>query len=115
LSWQDEIEEQYIQTNGNLLHTVIIRMGEPLILLLGFIDFWFGWKNLITLLKNKYQLIIPDFRRYNLSERPEGVKSYYIELLIEDIHKLINYFNFENVYLEQLHTTKIKTKRKCKR
>jgi len=99
LSWQDEIEEKYIKTNGIKLHTVIIGHGEPLILLHGFPDFWFGWKKLIPLIKDNYQLIVPDMRGYNLSDRPEGVENYCMELLIEDIHGLIEHFNFEKVYL----------------
>lgn len=99
LSWQDEIEEKYIKTNGIKLHTVIIGHGEPLILLHGFPDFWFAWKKLIPLVKDRFQLIIPDMRGYNLSDRPEGVENYRMELLIEDIHGLINYFNFKSVYL----------------
>lgn len=99
LSWQDEIEEKYVKTNGIKLHTVIIGHGEPLILLHGFPDFWFAWKKLIPLIKDKFQLIIPDMRGYNLSDKPVGVDNYRVELLIEDIHGLINHFGFENVYL----------------
>ena len=99
LSWEDEIEEKYIKTNGIKLHTVIIGHGEPLILLHGFPDFWFGWKKLIPLIKDRYQLIIPDMRGYNLSDKPEGVEKYRIELLIEDIIGLIDHFGFESVYL----------------
>ena len=99
MSWQDEIEETYIETNGITLHTIIIGSGKPLILLHGFPDFWFGWKKLIPLIKDNYQLIIPDLRGYNLSDKPEGVENYRMELLIEDIHGLIEHFNFETIYL----------------
>jgi len=99
LNWQDEIEEKYIKTNGIKLHTVLIGHGEPLILLHGFPDFWFSWKKLIPLIKDRFQLIIPDMRGYNLSDKPEGVEKYKIELLIEDIHGLIEQFGFESVYL----------------
>ena len=99
LSWQDEIEERYIETNGITLHTVIIGSGKPLVLLHGFPDFWFGWKKLIPLIKDRYQLIIPDMRGYNLSDKPEGVENYRIELLVDDIIGLIDHFGFESVYL----------------
>jgi pimeloyl-ACP methyl ester carboxylesterase len=95
----DDIEEKYIETNGITLHTMIIGKGEPLVLLHGFPDFWYGWKKLISLIKEKYQLIIPDMRGYNLSDKPEGVENYRIELLIEDIIGLIEQLNFESVYL----------------
>ncbi|NHJ23897.1 MAG: alpha/beta hydrolase [Candidatus Lokiarchaeota archaeon] len=99
MEWIDDIEEKCIETNGITLHTIIIGEGEPLVLLHGFPDFWYGWKNLIPLIKDKYQLIIPDMRGYNLSDKPEGVEKYRIELLIEDIIGLIEQLNFESVYL----------------
>ncbi|MHA1669521.1 MAG: alpha/beta fold hydrolase [Promethearchaeota archaeon] len=99
MNWQDEIEEYFIQINGIVLNVVTIGKGEPLILLLGFPDFWFGWKHLIPLLKDKFKLIIPDLRGYNLSDRPEGVESYHIELLVEEIYGLIKSFNFDKVFL----------------
>ncbi|MHA1703150.1 MAG: alpha/beta fold hydrolase, partial [Promethearchaeota archaeon] len=99
MGWIGNIEESYIETNGITLHTIIIGKGEPLVLLHGFPDFWFAWKKLIPLVKDRFQLIIPDMRGYNLSDRPEGVENYRMELLIEDIHGLINYFNFKSVYL----------------
>jgi pimeloyl-ACP methyl ester carboxylesterase len=99
MCWIDEIEERYIETNGIKLHTIIIGEGEPLVLLHGFPDFWYGWAKLVPLIKDKFQLIIPDMRGYNLSDKPEGVENYRIELLIEDIIGLIKQLNFERVYL----------------
>ena len=79
----DEIEEKLIETNGIKLHTVMIGEGPPLVLLHGFPDFWYGWKSVIPGLKSDYKLIIPDMRGYNLSDKPEGVENYKIELLRE--------------------------------
>jgi len=81
----DEIEEKLIKTNGIKLHTVMIGEGPPLVLLHGFPDFWYGWKSVISGLKSKFKLIIPDMRGYNLSDKPEGVEKYKIEILVEDI------------------------------
>lgn len=63
------MEEKYIETNGIKLHTMIIGSGEPLLLIHGFPDFWYGWKNIIPDLKDKYRLIIPDMRGVNLSDK----------------------------------------------
>ena len=47
-----EMEEKYIEGyEGIKLHTVISGSGEPIILLHGFPDFWYGWKNIILGLK----------------------------------------------------------------
>ena len=99
MNWQECVEEKFIHTNGIKLHTMLIGDGEPLVLLHGFPDFWYGWKKLIPLMKDEFQLIIPDMRGYNLSDKPEGVENYYIPLLIEDIIGLIKQLKFESVYL----------------
>ncbi|GAG99770.1 unnamed protein product [marine sediment metagenome] len=99
MEWIEDIEERYIETNGITLHTVIIGEGEPLVLLHGFPDFWYGWKNLVPLIKDKFQLIIPDMRGYNLSDKPEGVENYRIELLIEDIIGLVKELNLKSIFL----------------
>lgn len=98
MSWINDIEEKYIETNGIKLHTIIIGQGEPLLLLHGFPDFWYGWKNVIPGLMNNYKLIIPDLRGYNLSDKPLGVENYTMDILVKDIKGLIEYFA-DDVYL----------------
>ena len=95
----DEIEEKMIETNGIKLHTVVIGEGQPLVLLHGFPDFWYGWKSVIDGLKKHYKLIIPDMRGYNLSDKPEGVENYKIELLIDDIKGLIETLKLGKIFL----------------
>lgn len=99
MKWFDEVEEKYIETNGIKLHTVIIGKGEPLLLLHGFPDFWYGWKNVIPELKDYFKLIIPDMRGYNLSDKPLGVESYKIEILLEDIKGLIKNLGYSSAFL----------------
>lgn len=89
-----EIEEKFVEINGIKLHTILIGSGEPLMLLHGFPDLWYGWKEVILGLKDKYKLIIPDMRGYNLSDKPKGVNSYNVSILIEDIRKLSEKLNF---------------------
>ena len=89
----ESIEEKYIDVNGIKLHTIIAGSGEPLILLHGFPDFWYGWKNIILGLKDDFKLIVPDTRGINLSDRPEGVENYGIKILINDVRKLSETLN----------------------
>jgi len=84
----EEMEEKFVETNGIKLHTIIIGSGEPLMLLHGFPDCWYGWKDIILGLKDKYKLVVPDTRGINLSDRPEGVENYTVEILVEDIKAL---------------------------
>ncbi len=94
-----EIKDVYIDTNGIKLHTIVIGSGEPLILLHGFPEFWYCWKSVIPGLKEKFKLIIPDMRGYNLSDKPNDVKKYKMEYLIGDIKGLIEELNLKRVYL----------------
>ncbi|MFX1535019.1 MAG: alpha/beta fold hydrolase [Promethearchaeota archaeon] len=95
----NEIEEQFIETNGIHLHTIIIGSGEPLILLHGFPDFWYGWKNVILGLKDKFKLIIPDMRGYNLSDKPKGTNNYNLKILVEDIRGISETLNIDKFNL----------------
>ena len=95
----DEIEELYVETNGIKLHTVLIGSGKPLILLHGFPDFWYGWRDIMIGLKDEFRLIVPDLRGYNLSDKPEGIENYTLELLINDIKGLSESLNLGKFYL----------------
>ncbi|TXT62498.1 MAG: Soluble epoxide hydrolase [Promethearchaeota archaeon] len=84
----ENFEERFIQINGIKLHTVITGKGDPVILLHGFPDFWFGWKKIMVKLKDEFQLIAPDLKGFNLSDKPTNVKEYGLELLVEDVKTL---------------------------
>ena len=94
----NELEEVFIETNGIMLHTIIVGTGEPLILLHGFPEFWYCWLKVIPFLKDDFKLIIPDMRGYNLSDKPKGIENYKLEILIEDIKGLS-----ENLGLEKFN------------
>ncbi len=94
-----EIEEKYIETNGIKLHTVIAGEGEPIIMLHGFPDFWYGWRNIIAGLKDEYKCIAPDMRGYNLSDKPKDAKDYMLDDLVEDIKGLSEALGYKEFYL----------------
>ena len=88
-----QLEEEFIQTNGIRLHTMLAgpKSGPPVILLYGFPEFWRGWaKQLPALVEAGFRVIIPDQRGYNLSDKPQGIKNYRVEELVKDILGLID-------------------------
>ena len=95
----EQIEERYIETNGIKLHTVLIGEGEPIIMLHGFPDFWYGWKKIIIGLKEEYKLIVPDTRGINLSDKPQGVENYKVRVLAEDIRGLVKALHLDKFIL----------------
>lgn len=92
-------KEVYVRNDTVNLHTIVIGNGKPLILLHGFPDFWYGWKELVPHLKNDFQLIIPDLRGYNLSSKPKKMEDYKIEFLIEDVRIIAKEFYLDNFTL----------------
>ncbi|MBZ6493309.1 alpha/beta fold hydrolase [Natrinema longum] len=64
---------------------------DPLVVLLyGFPEFWYGWREQIApLVGAGYQVLVPDQRGYNLSEKPQGVRAYRTRELAGDVRALI--------------------------
>lgn len=97
-----DITSQYITANNIKLHVVTAgdEKGEPVILLHGFPEFWYGWRNQISfLVEHGYRVIVPDQRGYNLSEKPKSLDDYRIRTLAADINALIDHFGYEKVNL----------------
>lgn len=97
-----ELEHTYIETNGVKLHVVQAgpKSGVPVVLLHGFPEFWYGWRNQIpALVEAGCRVIVPDQRGYNLSDKPKGVKNYRVEELVKDIIGLIDALEYEKVNL----------------
>jgi pimeloyl-ACP methyl ester carboxylesterase len=94
----EKVDFVIIETNGIKLHTAIAGPEDgPLVILLhGFPEFWYGWRNQIdTLVKAGYRVVIPDQRGYNLSEKPLEIREYTIDHLRDDITGLIDYLGYK--------------------
>jgi pimeloyl-ACP methyl ester carboxylesterase len=97
-----QIEFNPISTNGITLHTAIAgpTNGDPVILLHGFPEAWFGWeKQILALAKVGFRVIAPDQRGYNLSSKPVGVENYQTKNLVKDIIGLAQSLNLDSFYL----------------
>jgi pimeloyl-ACP methyl ester carboxylesterase len=97
-----QYETTYIETNGIKLHVVMAgpKDGQPVFLLHGFPEFWYGWRKQIEpLAKAGYRVIVPDQRGYNLSDKPKGVKAYSLDKLVADILGLIDALGYKKVNL----------------
>ena len=78
--------------NGVRLHAVTAgNADDPLVVLLhGFPEFWYTWREQIELLVEAgYRVVVPDQRGYNLSEKPQDVRAYQLRDLSRDIVDLI--------------------------
>jgi pimeloyl-ACP methyl ester carboxylesterase len=96
------LNEEFIPTNGVQLH--VMQAGPedgPLVILLhGFPEFWFGWRNQIQpLAEARFRVWTPDQRGYNLSSKPLGVAAYHIDTLTHDIIGLIKAAGEEQAFI----------------
>jgi pimeloyl-ACP methyl ester carboxylesterase len=86
----DLIEHRYAQLGDVRLHYVEVGEGPLVVLLHGFPQFWYMWRFQIPALAGAgFRVVAPDMRGYNLSEKPRGVSSYRVELLAQDVKRLI--------------------------
>lgn len=60
--------------------------ANPLIICLhGFPEYWAGWAGVMERLADRFFVVAPDQRGYNLSSRPEGVAAYRLKHLVQDL------------------------------
>ncbi|XP_075972221.1 epoxide hydrolase 4-like [Anticarsia gemmatalis] len=92
---------KYLKVNNTVLHYV--ESGDPskplMIFIHGYPEFWYSWRHQIVEFQKDYWCIAVDMRGYGDSERPEGVSSYKVELLIEDIRDLVRQLGREKCIL----------------
>jgi len=92
------MKDLIISTNGINLHVVQegSDSGEPIILLHGFPEFWYGWRKQMTYLADKgYRVLAPDQRGYNLSDKPEDISAYSVDELAKDVIGIIDWLGVD--------------------
>ena len=97
-----EIVERTVQANGLALHIAEAGPAEvPLLILLhGFPEFWFGWRDYMgPLAAAGFHVVAPDQRGYDLSAKPKGVDAYRLDCLAEDIFALADALGHERFQL----------------
>ncbi len=85
-----ELREGYAEIGDQRLHYVEAGDGPLMVLLHGFPEFWYGWRQQIEpLAAAGFRVVAPDMRGYNLSSRPSSVAAYDTDRLADDIRGLI--------------------------
>ena len=85
----------FIPVNGVTLHCAEAGPGDgPLLILLhGFPEFWFAWRDYFgPFAEAGYHVVAPDQRGYNLSDKPLGVEAYRLDVAAADVFALADVF-----------------------
>ncbi len=86
------LRQGYADLSEVRLHYVEAGEGPLVVLLHGFPDFWFGWRNqLLALAQAGLRVVAPDLRGYNLSDRPRRVSAYGAAHLTRDVAELVGF------------------------
>ena len=96
------IRFSFITANGVTLHCAEAGPDDgPLVVLLhGFPEFWFGWREYFRpLAAQGFRVVAPDQRGYNLSSKPESPEAYRLEDLAGDIFGLADVLGRERFHV----------------
>ena len=86
--------------NGVQLHYREAGRGPLVIMLHGFPEFWYAWRHLMPAVAEAgYHVVAVDMRGYNLSGKPQGVASYAIDTLADDIAALVHHMGERRAHI----------------
>ncbi len=90
------VEHHEADSDGVKIHYVTVGDGPLIVMIHGFPDFWYTWRHQMTALESDYRLAALDLRGYNRSDKPPGVDSYAVPLLMQDVEAVIRDQGEEN-------------------
>ncbi|MBA3948270.1 MAG: alpha/beta hydrolase [Herpetosiphonaceae bacterium] len=93
------LKHEYREINGVRLHCVVAGSGRLVVLLHGFPEFWYSYREQIPVLAQHFTVVAPDMRGYNLSSKPVRITDYVIPTLVEDVVQLIHSFGAEQAHI----------------
>jgi pimeloyl-ACP methyl ester carboxylesterase len=84
-------QDHYATNAGVKIHYVTAGGADkPLVVMIhGFPDYWYTWRNLMAELAPQYRVVAVDTRGYNLSDKPDGVAAYAMPNLVGDVEAVI--------------------------
>ena len=79
----------YADNNGVKIHYASLGSGPLVVMVHGFPDYWYTWRNQMVALAPQYQTVALDLRGYNLSDKPGGGENYKMRNLVGDVQAVI--------------------------
>jgi pimeloyl-ACP methyl ester carboxylesterase len=86
---ESKVTNGYADSNGVKIHYASLGAGPLVIMIHGFPDYWYTWRDQMEALSDKFQCVAIDQRGYNLSDKPKGVENYDMRLLVGDVAAVI--------------------------
>jgi pimeloyl-ACP methyl ester carboxylesterase len=93
----DGVEHHFVTVDGIRLHVAEAGEGEPVVLLHGWPQHWWSWRELIGPLSERYRVICPDIRGMGWSDLPRT--GYSLRRLLADLLGLMDALGLDRVRL----------------
>jgi len=84
--------EGFAQSGDVRIHYVTAGEGPLVVMIHGFPDYWYTWREQMPALAEKFQVVAIDQRGYNKSDQPVGVENYSLDKLVGDVRAVIKHF-----------------------
>jgi epoxide hydrolase 4 len=86
-------EEGFADSGGVKIHYVTKGEGPLVVLIHGFPDYWYTWRDQLPELAKHFKAVAIDQRGYNKSDKPEGVENYTVDKLVADVDAVLKHFH----------------------
>lgn len=96
----DGVGHRFVELPGLRMHVAEAGAGDPLVLLHGFPEHWWGWRKVLPALAEHYRVLAPDLRGAGWTDPPRG--GYTEEQLVADMVGLLDALGLERVHLAGL-------------
>ena len=93
----DGVHHHFIQTSRLRVHIAEAGSGEPVLLLHGWPQHWYAWRDVIPLLAERHRVICPDLRGFGWTEAPRT--GYSTTELVDDLIALLDALRLERVWV----------------
>ncbi len=85
------VKSGYADSNGVKIHYASLGSGPLVVMIHGFPDYWYTWRHQMEGLADRFQVVAVDQRGYNKSDKPPGVGSYDVRLLVGDVVAVVKH------------------------
>jgi pimeloyl-ACP methyl ester carboxylesterase len=89
---ESKVKHGYADSQGVKIHYATVGSGPLVVMIHGFPDYWYTWRDQMEGLSDRFQLVAIDQRGYNLSDKPAAVENYDMRLLVGDVIAVIKHF-----------------------
>ncbi|UYM04453.1 alpha/beta fold hydrolase [Solicola gregarius] len=88
-------EHRWVDIDGVRLHVAELGSGPPVMLVHGFPQNWYAWRDVATLLARDHRVIMPDLRGFGCSDAPR--RGYDTRTRVNDLEAVLEHLDLPEV------------------